>query len=752
MPQPPPLPPRSPSVVSTVSSFSSDDGRWSPPRSPRVNTIHLTPQTRYSSTGEKQNHPYGGGTGMDDPRSNSTQSLHPVESAGENRRRLLLVYLHGFMGTETSFKSFPAHVHNLLAMSLADSHVVHTKIYPRYQSRKNISYARDAFSNWLTPHEDDNTDVILVGHSLGGILAAEVVLLPTHRPGSKDVFQHRILGHIAYDTPFLGMHPGVVTTGIASLFKSAPDPPQEPSYGQSSDTAPLSADPFAQPTDPYYNPAFDNDVQMPVRKGKFDKAFYFLNKHYGDLRKATASYVKSHLEFGGCMADYDGLKKRYKSFRPLEDVDALANQRTKNGKAIPRVRFVNYYTASTGRIKAQPPQENNQKVLVAETEMTEQRPSLEVPGGAPSSHHSTPRISVEEHRDDEIVAKDIDDLHLDGAHSDEEHAEMQHLDPQAEPPSPVLEPAETDITPPPPQMSIETSSITPVDTNTSLISPQDTASITSSQLHDNYLPPLPDPPTAPPPFDPTPYTTADPSTLKLAQKEHDRLMKSHERARKDHEKTLKDREKHILKLEKARKKQQEKEEKETANLSAHEKSERERLRKEEERMAKEKERMEGKSSATSSNTSTDIPPVTRSTTMQSTASTGTATSSRRQEAARQEAEDKQAHLASQAAARAAQKSAAKSAPKPPKPLKDRKFCTLPKKDPVTGERDPTWIRVYMENMDEVVAHTSLFFVSEAYARLVGDTAERIEGWVREDGTIRAVKEARDWEMGGGVVD
>jgi len=685
---------------------------------------------------------------MDDPRSSSTQSLTPVHSAGPNRRRLLLVYLHGFMGTETSFKSFPAHVHNLLAMSMADSHVVHTKVYPRYQSRKNVAYARDDFSNWLTPHEDDSTDVILIGHSLGGILAAEVVLLPTHRPGSKDVFQHRILGHIAYDTPFLGMHPGVVTTGIASLFKSAPDPPQEPSYSPSNDAAPLSADPFAEPTDPYYNAAFENDVQIPVRKGKLDKAFYFLNKHYGDWRKATASYVKSHLEFGGCLADYDGLKKRYKSFRPLEDVDALAAQRTKNGKQIPRVRFVNYYTASTGRIKPQPPLDDSQKVLVAETEMTEHRPSLEVPSVTASSHHSTPSISVEEHRDDEIVTKEVDGLHLDEVDSDDGHAEMQHLDPQAEPPSPILEPTEADTSHQSSQSSIDTSSIARVSTQDSLLSPQATASITSSQLQDVQLPPLPEPPTAPAPFDPAPYITADPSTLKLAQKEHDRLTKSYERARKDHEKIVKDREKYLVKLEKARRKQQEKEDearrkqqekddKEMANLSAHDRTERERLKKEEDRMAKEKERMEGKANKEAKNEA-----VKRSATINVT-QYDTATS--RQEAARQEAEDAEAIKAIVSTSKAQK-------PKAPKKQRDRKFCTLPKKDPQTGIRDPTWVRVYMENMDEVVAHVSLFFISEAYAKLVGDTAERIEEWVREDATIRAVKEAQAWEMGGGNVD
>lgn len=84
-----------------------------------------------------------------DPRSSSTQSLVPDPSAeNAGRRRLLLVFIHGFMGNETSFRSFPAHVHNLVTITLEDSHVVHTKIYPRYRSRNLLEVARDDFSRW----------------------------------------------------------------------------------------------------------------------------------------------------------------------------------------------------------------------------------------------------------------------------------------------------------------------------------------------------------------------------------------------------------------------------------------------------------------------------------------------------------------------------------------------------------------------------------------------------------------------------
>ena len=124
--------------------------RPAPPLPPRTSSSRLTPNAEapppYSLIdANSQSQSYS--LSANDPRNASTDSLVPVES-GRGRRKLLLVYIHGFMGNETSFRSFPAHVHNLLSITLADTHVVHTKIYPRYRSRRTIDFARDEFSKW----------------------------------------------------------------------------------------------------------------------------------------------------------------------------------------------------------------------------------------------------------------------------------------------------------------------------------------------------------------------------------------------------------------------------------------------------------------------------------------------------------------------------------------------------------------------------------------------------------------------------
>jgi hypothetical protein len=510
---------------------------------------------------------------------------------------------------------------------------------------------------------------------LGGILAAEVALLQPYSPKSPDARLHRILGLIAFDTPFLGMHPGVIGTGIGSLFRSKPDLPERRQHGdytpssQSSQMSPvesIASSIFSQvPDDPNYNPPFPNDVRNAQRKG-LEKAFYFINKHSDGLTKATKEYVTSHFEFGGCMADYPGLKRRYNAVRSLEDVNELSQQRDSQGRLQRRVRFVNYYSASTGRVK--PPE------AVDEAPATEMKDlTLRVDGHAdgPNSGSvtpSTPRLSVEEFREDgDIIQKTLEDID----------------------PKPMSDNDEADRDP---QTTLTTETINS-DTESPQIhrlSVEEKAESSSHLVHEDYqedegLPSIPALPREPPEFNPSKYT--DPDHLKLAQKDHGRLVKAYERAKKDREKSMRDREKLVRKREKAAQKEADKNAKTAAANQSIE--EREKLK--------------------------------RSATLNP------------------EVYDKQ--LARDADDRRTGASSAGDIQKIKK-QRDRKFCTLPSKDRRTGLRDPTWIRVYMEGVDEVEAHTTLFIPEgETYERLVGDTAQRIEEWIKEDQGVRAALES-----------
>ena len=76
------------------------------------------------------------------------QSAAITPSSDESRRKLLLIYVHGFTGNETSFQSFPTDVHDLTSKQLVDAYTVQSIVYPKYKSRKKIDFARDEFSNW----------------------------------------------------------------------------------------------------------------------------------------------------------------------------------------------------------------------------------------------------------------------------------------------------------------------------------------------------------------------------------------------------------------------------------------------------------------------------------------------------------------------------------------------------------------------------------------------------------------------------
>jgi pimeloyl-ACP methyl ester carboxylesterase len=530
----------------------------------------------------------------------------------------------------------------------------------------------------LTPHESPDTDVVLLGHSLGGILGAEVALLQPYSAKSTDARLHRILGLIAFDTPFLGMHPGVIGTGLGSLFRPKPEADEKTASSLSgagnpaSPTDSLASSIFSQiPDDPNYNPPFPNDVRNAQRKG-IEKALYFINKHSDGLTKATKEYVTSHFEFGGCMADYPGLKRRYTAVRSLEDVDELARRRDSQGRLLRRVRFVNYYSASTGRLKP--------SKIPAEAPATEMKDmSLHVDGQSEGRRSgtatpSTPRLSVEEYRPDgNVIQKTLDALDpMPMSENDED--------------SPI---AQNRLTSEVRGSDSETPKVHRLTTQEQEGGP--------SQLVDEHheegdgLPSIPSMPRPPPEFNTSKYT--DPDLLKLAQKDHTRLVKAYERAKKDREKSISEREKLMRKREKAAKKEADKLAKATAANQSVE--EREKL----------------KRSATLNPDVYD-----------------------RQLA--RDAEDRKTGASTEGDIQKIKKQ------------RDRKFCTLPPKDRRTGLRDPTWIRVYMEGVDEVVAHTTLFIPEgETYERLVGDTAERIEGWIKEEQGLRAALQSDDNRFG-----
>ena len=660
----------------------------------------------------------------------------------------------------------------------------------------------------LTPHESPDTDVILIGHSMGGILTAEVALMPTQDNSRPQPLQHRILGTLSFDVPYLGMHPSVVKTGLSSIFRpdaqTAAPPTTQPSQDPSllSPAVPKPHTFHARPDDPNYNPSWTNDINLPNRKG-WENAFHFIRKHSRDLGRATSKLVRSHYEFGSCLADYDGLKVRYCRIRTLEDEDEAKRRTVVDSPApIPRVRFVNYYTACYGRPK--PNTDQSTQDLSRTTSQQTLHPYATAPShienGQSGSHPSSAATSLTSLNDPAFLTTPPSEheIELNGQPSSQSTGTpaitLNFPEPPQQPPAPPL----------PNQFGANFK-----DYKKALKEYYRDLKLYGHAMKE-YHKLVHE------------YCTAE--SKKFANERKATLLAAHDQFRtlmevkrdeakriasaSDHNvkkkelAAVRERQKQEFDLHKEQFKRQVKEKHERKKgledaLKREKKAGKQRARetrKAEKDIAKQ-ERKKSQRSCTSkspsadpsqtqdggpieledntSNAVTSGQMVEEPVEMDAASSTQL-TESRIGELEGTSVENEPSRLSTQTSdstswqylastpSRAqtsstpqASTSAISRSPKfQTKKPKDKHFCILPPRDSA-GDRDPIWQRVFMEGMDEVGAHCGLFFPqgvspsgkehadgqdmwSERYAQLVGDVAERIEGWVQDYMTERVM--------------
>lgn len=536
---------------------------------------------------------------------------------------------------------------------------------------------------------------------MGGLLAADVALL----------FRHRIIGIINFDVPFVGMHPGIIKAGLGSIFTKVPPPEDRILTSPASGSKPsrMSTIFNPKPADPNYNPSFANDVHLPVRKG-LDNALHWFNKHSNNIKEAGKGLVKSHFEFGSAMADYKELKDRYARVRALEEDDETKRRMgNPDVRSPPRIRFVNYYTASTGRPKK--PKSPKSPSPSRSGSLSLQHQDSNASGLVTQSQQSFNRFD-----------------------SDSKTPARSSID--------VKEDRVRDGIPATPPIS------------SSPTNPQKGFSD-----HDGNRPTLPDIPPIPqePPFVDT-AQIADKIQRRAAEREYDEALETYQKAVKARNRIINERED----IEEAWETQRQ--QNVTVPLPPKFKpvltGEELRLAQEEERMAREQARLEGREyQAPAEDDTTKVEETTGTVTpgLESglhTMQLGDAHSHSpysnyafsRSAILSQSSPDDQASITDSnhtsntfETADTSDTKSDKTKTKTKKEKKLGKFCMLPPKDG-DGHKDPTWIRVYMDGMDEVAAHTSLFFVNETYERLVGDVGARIEEWVTEADSLRLVRE------------
>ncbi|GJN68929.1 hypothetical protein PLIIFM63780_000883 [Purpureocillium lilacinum] len=311
------------------------------------------------------------------------------------KKTLVLCFIHGFKGGEETFGAdyqFTRDLRDAVAHKLPKVDV-RVLVYPKYETRGDLGQCVSRFRDWLeekvidlevaagtpSPTVDPSVRTILIGHSMGGIVAAEMVIaLASEKPiYSEDGIQKNddggssggkpfnalmfpyVQGVLAFDTPYLGISPGVVAHGAEGQYQNYQAAAATLSqlsglgsslWGSTSKAAGgagagASKAIAAPPKSPSPGPSSSSSSQW----GKWGKVAMFAGAAGAVAAGGAAAWANrdqittgwtwasSHLEFVGSLARPEELKKRVRGMvRLSEELDVgFANLYTRLGKAAP---------------------------------------------------------------------------------------------------------------------------------------------------------------------------------------------------------------------------------------------------------------------------------------------------------------------------------------------------------------------------------------------------------------------------------
>ncbi|KAM0260276.1 hypothetical protein ACHAQJ_002840 [Trichoderma viride] len=289
------------------------------------------------------------------------------------RKTLILCFIHGFKGGESTFGdnySFVEDLRNAVARELP-SFSIKVLVYPKFETRGDLGETVSRFRTWLenkiidyevakgtaSPTVEPSIRTILIGHSMGGIVAAETVMgLASEKPiytedgidksGGRPSFNSlmfpRIQGVLAFDTPYLGISPSVVAYGAEGHYQTAQSALTQlgsvwKMVGGGGGDAAASAASALTTTTPAKSDsggwgwgkiAMYGAAASAVAAGS---AAAWMNR---DHISVGWSWVSSHLEFVGCLARPEALKQRVSYMAKLSSElnVGFANLYTRLGK------------------------------------------------------------------------------------------------------------------------------------------------------------------------------------------------------------------------------------------------------------------------------------------------------------------------------------------------------------------------------------------------------------------------------------
>ncbi|OAA38106.1 hypothetical protein NOR_06851 [Metarhizium rileyi] len=287
------------------------------------------------------------------------------------KKTLVLCFIHGFKGGESTFGDdyeFTKHLRDIVAQKLPKVDV-RVLVYPKFETRGDLGECVSRFRDWLeekvidmevasgtpSPTVEPSVRTILIGHSMGGIVAAELLIAlasekpiytedgiqksdDEERPSFDALMFPYVQGVLAFDTPYLGISPGVVAHGAESHYTTAASTMSQISglktalWGANKTGAPAAA-PAGTPSawQKWGKVAMYAGAASAVAAGG---AAAWMNR---DQIVEGWTWASSHLEFVGCLARAEELKKRVQFVVRLQEELGVgyANLYTRLGKGAP---------------------------------------------------------------------------------------------------------------------------------------------------------------------------------------------------------------------------------------------------------------------------------------------------------------------------------------------------------------------------------------------------------------------------------
>ncbi|CUA69423.1 hypothetical protein RSOLAG22IIIB_03949 [Rhizoctonia solani] len=190
--------------------------------------------------------------------------------------------------------------------------------------------------------------IILCGHSMGGLIAAETLLsIVRWRPDKDTPLWPWIVGIIAFDTPYYGLHPSVFSNSASkaadyvsaaqqafsafnSFLPASPKPATQPVRGAI--TAPPTISQHGRSTSPWATWAPTIGGAIIAGAAAAGTAYWKRNEvaQYGAQVAGVGTWLRDHMQYIGNLWDEEALKLRVDAIMEIVEEGA--------------VTFHNYYT------------------------------------------------------------------------------------------------------------------------------------------------------------------------------------------------------------------------------------------------------------------------------------------------------------------------------------------------------------------------------------------------------------------------